>query len=287
MSEPVISIEDVSFTYPGMKVRALETVDLTIGQGDVVGIVGQNGSGKTTLTKLMNGLLKPTTGRVVVDGVPTKGKAVQELAGRIGYVFQNPNHQLFARTVHAELAFGPRNIGVPEEEIEQRIAEVVEFFGLADLLEEHPYRCSFPYRKLIGIASIVTMKPSIILLDEPTTGQDHTTTSVINSLVRRLAESGTTIVCVSHDMPLLADVVQRVVVMKNSRVIADATPREVFADQALMSETNLSAPQVTDLSLRTTVPAGGDVALRVPELVDEIERMASARRAIGEEEKIA
>ncbi|MGN6501461.1 MAG: energy-coupling factor ABC transporter ATP-binding protein [Pseudolysinimonas sp.] len=273
-----IEVTKARFVYPSGHVVALDDVDLTIEHGEIVGIIGQNGSGKTTLTKLFNGLLKPTSGSVVVNGVDTAGKSVQEMAAHVGYVFQNPNHQLFARTVEAELQFGPRNIGVSEEEITERVARAVEFFGLKDVLEEHPYRVSFPIRKLVGIASIVTMQPSILILDEPSTGQDHQTTHIINDLMRRLREDGTTVVCVSHDMPLLADVVERVVVMKNTQIIADASPREVFADEPLMARTNLQAPQITQIAMQTVVPLGGPVALTPRELADDIEQRAGAKK---------
>jgi energy-coupling factor transport system ATP-binding protein len=273
-----IEVTKARFVYPSGHVVALDDVDLTIEHGEIVGIIGQNGSGKTTLTKLFNGLLKPTSGSVVVNGIDTAGKSVQEMAAHVGYVFQNPNHQLFARTVEAELQFGPRNIGVSEEEIAERVARAVEFFGLKDVLEEHPYRVSFPIRKLVGIASIVTMQPSILILDEPSTGQDHQTTHIINDLMRRLREDGTTVVCVSHDMPLLADVVERVVVMKNTQIIADASPREVFADEPLMARTNLQAPQITQIAMQTVVPLGGPVALTPRELADDIEQRAGAKK---------
>jgi energy-coupling factor transport system ATP-binding protein len=265
-----IDIRDARYVYPTGNVVALGGVDLAVEHGEIIGIIGQNGSGKTTLTKLFNGLLKPTSGKVIVNGVDTAKRTVQEMAPHVGYVFQNPNHQLFARTVQAELEFGPRNIGVPDDEIAVRVAEAVEFFGLQDVIEEHPYRVSFPIRKLVGIASIVAMRPSIIIFDEPSTGQDHNTTQVINDLMRRLREQGTTVVCVSHDMPLLADVVERVVVMKNTEIIADASPREVFADKALMARTNLQAPQVTEVALQTVVPLGGPVALTPAELAADI-----------------
>jgi energy-coupling factor transport system ATP-binding protein len=274
-----IRVEGARFVYPTGNVVALDQVDLTIGHGEIVGIIGQNGSGKTTLTKLFNGLLKPTAGTVVVNGIDTAGRSVQEMAPHVGYVFQNPNHQLFARTVADELQFGPRNIGVPEEEIQERVANAVEFFGLQDVIEEHPYRVSFPIRKLVGIASIVTMQPSILVLDEPSTGQDHQTTHIINDLMRRLREEGTTVVCVSHDMPLLADVVERVVVMRNTRIIADASPREVFADEPLMRQTNLQAPQITEIALETVVPLGGPVALTPEELAEDIAARAGGGTA--------
>jgi energy-coupling factor transport system ATP-binding protein len=265
-----IDIRDARYVYPTGNVVALGGVDLRVEQGEIIGIIGQNGSGKTTLTKLFNGLLKPTSGSVIINGIDAAKHTVQQMAAHVGYVFQNPNHQLFARTVQAELEFGPRNIGVPDDEIAVRVAEAVEFFGLQDVIEEHPYRVSFPIRKLVGIASIVAMRPSIIIFDEPSTGQDHNTTQIINDLMRRLREEGTTVVCVSHDMPLLADVVERVIVMKSTEIIADATPREVFADKALMARTNLQAPQVTEIALQTVVPLGGPVALTPAELAADI-----------------
>lgn len=269
-SEHAIVVSDARYVYPQGKVVALDGVSVTVEHGELLGIIGQNGSGKTTLTKLLNGLLQPSGGSVVVNGIDTTGRTVQEMSAHIGYVFQNPNHQLFARTVQAELEFGPTNIGIEGDELADRVARAVEFFGLQDVIEEHPYRVSFPIRKLVGIASIVTMEPSILILDEPSTGQDHQTTSIINNLMRKLADQGTTVVCVSHDMPLLADVVERVIVMKDAQIIADASPREVFADKTLMARTNLQAPQITEIALQTVVPLGGPVALTPTELAADL-----------------
>ena len=265
-----VAVEQAHYVYPNGNVVALGGVDLKVEKGEIIGIIGQNGSGKTTLTKLFNGLLKPTSGKVTINGIDTATRSVQQMAQHIGYVFQNPNHQLFARTVEEELRFGPRNIGVSEADIDERIAEAVEFFGLRSVIGDHPYRVSFPIRKLVGIASIVTMRPSIIIFDEPSTGQDHHTTKIINNLMADLRRQGTTVVCVSHDMPLLADVVERVVVMKDTRIIADASPREVFSDAALMARTNLMAPQATEIALQTTVPRGAPIALTAAELADDI-----------------
>jgi energy-coupling factor transport system ATP-binding protein len=265
-----IQVRDAKYVYPTGKVVALSGVNLDVQAGELLGIIGQNGSGKTTLTKLLNRLLKPTSGSVYVNGLLTTGRTVQEMSAHIGYVFQNPNHQLFARTVRDELEFGPKNIGVPQDEIDGRVADAIEFFDLESVIEEHPYRVSFPIRKLVGIASVVTMNPSIIILDEPSTGQDHQTTGIINSLMRRLSDQGTTVICVSHDMPLLADVVGRVVVMRDTEIIADASPREVFANQKLMSTTNLQAPQITEIALRTVHRVGGPIALTAQELAQDV-----------------
>jgi len=274
-----VKVEDAHYVYPNGRVVALSGVDLEVRKGELLGVIGQNGSGKTTLTKLLNRLLKPSSGSVYVNGLLTTERTVQEMSAHIGYVFQNPNHQLFARTVKDELEFGPRNIGTPEEDIAQRVAEAVDFFDLGEFIDEHPYRVSFPIRKLVGIASVVTMKPSIIILDEPSTGQDHQTTRIINSLMRRLAEDGTTVICVSHDMPLLADVVERVVVMRDTKIVADASPREVFADEKLMLTTNLQAPQITNIALQTVFPLGGPIALTPNELAADIEsRLKKGKR---------
>jgi energy-coupling factor transport system ATP-binding protein len=267
---PMVVVREARYVYPRGGVTALDGITLDIPAGQIVGVVGQNGSGKTTLTKLLNGLLKPTSGSVVVNGMNTADWTVQKMAAHVGYVFQNPNHQLFATTVEKELEFGPRNLGIPEEEIPERVADAVEFFGLQEVLSQHPYRISFPMRKLAGIASVYTMRPRVFILDEPTTGQDHRTTSVINRLIHRLGERGDTVICVSHDMPLLADVAQRLLVMWNATLIADGPPRDVFANSEVMQRTHLTPPQITQLSLRLPSRAGRPVALSVSELVDEM-----------------
>jgi energy-coupling factor transport system ATP-binding protein len=274
---PAVLADQVTYVYPG-SVVALNDLSLRIEPGEIVGLVGQNGSGKTTLTKLLNGLLAPTSGRVFVDGVDTATRPVQELARQVGYVFQNPNHQLFARSVQQELEFGPRNLGLPADEIASRVEDAARFFGLTELLGVHPYRLSFPLRKLVGIASVYAMRPPIMVLDEPTTGQDHHTVGVIGTLVRRLGELGTTVACVSHDMPLLAEVVERVVVMSDARIIADARPREVFANGEVMRQANLLPPQATRIGLRTVARGGQPVPLTPEELAAEI----AAAAGVGE-----
>lgn len=277
----IVSVREVRYVYPRGGVVALDAVSLDIPQGQIAGIVGHNGSGKTTLTKLLNGLLRPTSGKVVVQGMDTSRNSVQQMAKHIGYVFQNPNHQLFAATVEEELRLGPRNVGVPEAEIRERVAEAVDFFDLGAILQLHPYRISFPLRKLVGIASIFTMRPAVFILDEPTTGQDHCTTRVINRLIRRLGERGCTVICVAHDMPLLADVAERLIVMWEARVIADGTPREVFRDREVMERTHLRPPQITQLSLQIPARGGRPAALSVSELVADM-RDSGATATMGQ-----
>lgn len=273
-----VEIEHLTHDYVRAGVRALDDVSLRIAPGEIVGVVGQNGSGKTTLTKHLNGLLQPTNGRVVVSGVETTGRRVQELAKYVGYVFQNPNHQLFARSVGEDLAFGPRNLGVPEDEVKERVEQAISFFGLESVRDNHPYRISFPMRKLVGIAAIYTMRPGIFVLDEPSTGQDHITTRKINDLIGRLRGEGSTVVCVSHDMQLLADVADRLLVMWSARLIADRPPRDVFADRDLMAKTKLEPPQVTEISLRVRDATGAPPALAVRELAATLEGLLPAAK---------
>jgi energy-coupling factor transport system ATP-binding protein len=270
---PAVAMRDVRYVYPnerGGGVVALDGVSMEIRPGQCLAVAGQNGSGKTTLSKLVNGLLRPTSGSVAIHGLDTAGQRVQELARHVGYVFQNPNHQLFARSVAEELAFGPRSPGIAAAEIAERVDEVAATFGLTGHLGSHPYHLGFPLRKIVSIASVVTMRPSIVVLDEPTTGQDHRTAEAVARVIRGLRDSGTTVVCVSHDMELVAAVADRLAVMRTGRIVADGTPRQVFADAATMSESRLRPPQITRLSM--ALPGGSDrpAALGVDELLRDV-----------------
>jgi len=269
--EPIVKVENLWHVYQTGNVTAINDVSLTINKGEIVGIIGQNGSGKTTLVKHFIGLLKPTKGKVFIDGQDTKPLKVQQLAAKVGYVYQNPNHQLFARSVQDELEFGPRNLGFSEEEIAERAEQAVEFFHLEDMREMHPYRISFPLRKLVGMASIYTMKPDVFILDEPTTGQDNITTQTVYRLIKRLNEEGATVLCVSHDMILLSEVVERLLVLRDAKLIMDGTPREVFSNNEIMSSTHLTPPQITSFSIRLHENNSNfnDVVLSVDEMVEK------------------
>jgi energy-coupling factor transport system ATP-binding protein len=268
-SETVVAIESLRFSYPGGGV-ILDGVSLDVARGTILGIVGQNGSGKTTLAKHLNGLLRPTAGRVVVEGLDTARHPVRALARHVGFVFQNPGHQLFARTVAEELAFGPRNLGVAPDEVGDRVASVAEALRLAEVLPMHPHRLPFPLRKLVSIASVLTMHPSVLVLDEPTTGQDHRTSRRITDVIDGVRASGTTVVCVTHDMTLLAATSDRIVALHAGRVAADGPPRAVLSDRGLMEETALRPPQVTALSMAMPRRSARPGALSIGELVDEI-----------------
>lgn len=279
MSEFIIKCENLTHIYDG-EVIAVQNVNLEIKKGELIGVIGQNGSGKTTLVKHFNGLLKPTTGKVLVNGNDTANMRVQDLARNVGYVFQNPNHQLFAKTVKEELEFGPTNLGLSKEEVEDRVEKAFKFFNLEKFRESHPYRISFPLRKLVGMASIYTMQPDVFILDEPTTGQDHITTQIVYGLIERLRDEGSTVICVAHDMILLAEVVERMLVMRDSTLIADTSPKTVFSDKKLMASTHLTPPQITELSYRMRAKnLIGDIALSIDQLIEEIGKNFTLKRS--------
>jgi energy-coupling factor transporter ATP-binding protein EcfA2 len=270
-ADPIAVIEDIRFSYGRREgVLALDGVSLELERGSVLGLIGGNGSGKTTLARHLNGLLRPSTGRVMVEGLDTARHDVRVLARHVGYVFQNPSHQLFARTVAEELAFGPRNLECSPEEVDGRVGAAAETLGLTDVLQAHPRRLPFPLRKLVAIAAVLTMRPSLLVLDEATIGQDDRMARRIADLIHELRDGGTTVVCATHDLALVAGVADRLVVLRDGRVVADDTPRTVLSDRALMAATGLTPPQITQLSLSMPDRVGRPAALSIDELVAEV-----------------
>ena len=275
-TRPLISVREAAFRYPGGS-RAVDGVSFEVDAGEVVGIAGTNGAGKTTLARLLPGFLRPTTGSVLIDGRDTREQRVDELARVVGMVFQDPRTQLFARTVADELAFGPNNLGVPAAAVAGRVAAVAERLGLGDVLGASPFSLPRPRRRLVALASILVMEPRVLVLDEPTAGQDHVVAEQVATLVRSLARDGVAVVCTSHDMPLLAGTASRVLVLSAGRVGLDGPPRSVLGDAAGLAAAGLAAPQVTRLA--AAVPRLG---LRGPVLtVEELVTTLTAGTAPG------
>ena len=223
-----IRLEGMTHVYPG-GVRAVDNVDLTIGSGERVCLVGQNGSGKTTLVRHLNGLLRPTGGRVLIGGQDASLLRVGQLSRIVGLAFQNPDDQVFARTVRAEVEFGARNARGRAADVRgtgERALAAVELAGLADA---NPYDLGYSRRKLLTIASVLAMDTPVLVLDEPTTGQDARGAEHVARIVAQVAASGRTVIAISHDMRFVAEHFERVVVMREGRVVLDGPPREVFA----------------------------------------------------------
>ncbi len=280
-SAPIVAVRAVGYRYPGSATEAVDGVSLDVGPGEVVGVAGRNGSGKTTLARLVTGLLRPQTGSATVNGMDTTSRDVRQLAANAGYVFQSPGHQLFASTVEEELAFGPRNLGVPEAEIRARIAGTADRLGLSAILAHHPYRLGLAQRKLVAIASVLTMRTPVLVLDEPTTGQDHRSVSTIEDLVHELRRGGTTVLVIGHDLAFLARSADRIVILDAGRVIGDGPTRDMLSDAALLARAQLVPPQATTFSRGLPrPPAGSGVpwpALSVGEAVALVRTAAGDR----------
>jgi energy-coupling factor transport system ATP-binding protein len=237
--------------YPG-GVEALKDINLSFERGTKVAIIGQNGSGKTTLAKHFNGLLRPTSGKVFVNGIDTSSRSVGELAREVGYVFQNPNHQLFSKTVKEEIEFGPRNIGLEGNALRNRLIETLDFFELRGIAFKQPLSLSSGVRKLVALASVYAMRPSILFLDEPTTGQDHPGKMKIGQMVEKMANEEHTIIVITHDMEFVTKFTERVIVMAQGEVICDGTPSEIFTDWDTMNRAHIEPPQVYVLARKLT-----------------------------------
>ncbi|MEM2974988.1 MAG: ABC transporter ATP-binding protein [Candidatus Bathyarchaeia archaeon] len=244
----MIEVKDVFFTYPS-GVEALKGVSLTINDGEFVAVMGQNGAGKTTLVKHFNGLLKPTKGDVYVDGVNTKEVSVAKLARTVGFVFQNPDHQLFSETVEAEIAFALRNFGFEENIIEKRIVWALNLLGLTQYRTTSPFMLSGGERKRVALASVLAWDPKVVVLDEPTIGQDHQQKEKLRQFIIQLKTQGKTVVVVTHDVEFVAECNPRVILMAEGKIVADGMARDILTDEKLVTQASILPPQVTQIFL--------------------------------------
>ena len=224
-----LELDGVGFVYPD-GTRALDSVSLVIPLGQRLAIVGQNGSGKSTLVRHLDGLLRPTEGRVTHDGQDIATVRVARLASRVGVVFQNPDRQIFAGTVRGEVAFGPRILGRSRSAVDAAVALALQAVGLDTLASSNPYDLGYSRRKLLAIASVLAMDTPVLVLDEPTTGQDARGIARVHGIVADVAAAGRTVIAVSHDMRFVAERFERVVVMGEGRILLDGSPAEVFAE---------------------------------------------------------
>ena len=263
----MLRTEDLWHIYPG-GIEALRGVTLSIERGEFVGLIGQNGSGKTTLAKHFNGLLKPTKGRVLVDGIDTREASVAELSRKVGYVFQNPDSMLFGRTVLEEVSFALKNMGVPQDEWEDRVKRVLEELDLDVPLDANPHLLSMGQRHRIAIADVLVMDPEVLILDEPTTGLDYKRCRQLMDTVSKLHKAGRTVILITHDIALVAEYVERVVILKDGQMLADGSPRKILADPDLIIQSNLIPPQITILAQKLADLGVPTDVIRVDELAD-------------------
>lgn len=242
----MISVENVSFHYQAGS-EVLQNVNLDIKDGEFIAIMGENGAGKTTLVKMFNGLLKPTVGTVLVDGVNTHDKSVAQLSRDVGLIFQNPDHQLFAETVAEEMAFSLRNFGFKEDTIQRRVTNLLTALDLERYEKSSPFVLSGGERKRVALAAILAWDPKHVIMDEPTIGQDYLQKDRLRNFIVQLISQGKTVVIVTHDVEFVAECKPRVVLLSRGKIIADGPAAEILTNGLVVEQASLVMPQIAEL----------------------------------------
>jgi energy-coupling factor transport system ATP-binding protein len=247
MNQPHVSITGLRFSYPD-GTEAIRGVDIEIRHGERIGLAGENGSGKTTLCKHMNGLLSPSAGRILVDGRESSSLRASEIAAKVGYLFQNPDHQLFCSTVREEIEFGLRNIGLGADEIGRRVARYLEMLGIAPLAEQPPLALSLGLRRLVTVASVLAMEQELLILDEPIAWLDAKQKASVVRAIRQAGLEGRTTVVISHNMKLMAELTDRLIVMVGGSIKFDGRTKDIISDPTAMMSVGLVSPPVALLA---------------------------------------
>ncbi len=269
-----IETRDVRFSYPDAD-DALKSVSIQVPRGEFLALIGHNGSGKTTLAKHLLGLLRPREGNILIQGEDIQGKPVGEIARRVGYVFQNPDHQIFSATTKEEISYGPQNLQLSEAEVVRRTEQAMERFNLKALAEHQPATLSYGIRRKVALASIYAMDPQIWILDEPTGGLDWRSEQDTMTLLHELNEAGKTIVLITHDMRIVAKHAKRCIVMSEGRVVAQDETRRIM-EQA--EELNLTPPQIWRLARALAIRP---LSLTVDSFCEEYKRRLAGEGAIN------
>ncbi len=237
-------LKDVSFSYPG-GFLAVDNINMEIKSGENVAIVGQNGAGKTTTVKMMNGLLKPTKGDVLIGDMNTKNYTTAQISRVVGYVFQNPDDQIFHSTVESEVRFGPKMMKLDQAEEDKRVEEALHVTGMDAYKDENPFNLPLSIRKFVTIAAVIAMDTDILIFDEPTAGQDMEGNKRLGNILKLLHEHGKTVITISHDMEFVADNFQKIIVMAKKKVVREGTPSEIFWDFETLEKAMLKQPYVS------------------------------------------
>ncbi len=242
----MITVENVHFQYPS-GVEALRDVSLTVKDGEFIAIMGQNGAGKTTLVKHFNGLLKPTSGVVRVNGTETTKTTIATLSKTVGFVFQNPDHQLFSETVEDEISFALKNFGFETDVVQKQVTWALNLLSLEQYRKTSPFMLSGGERKRVALASVLSWDPDILILDEPTIGQDHQQKEKLQQFIMQLQTQGKTIVIVTHDVEFVAECNPRVILMKEGKLIADGEGKEILTNTKALTESSIVLPQIAQI----------------------------------------
>ncbi|WP_165055787.1 MULTISPECIES: energy-coupling factor ABC transporter ATP-binding protein [unclassified Adlercreutzia] len=267
----MIEFRNVSASY-AEELPVLRDVSFTVPDGDFVAFVGTNGAGKSTTMRLVNGLLKPTSGEVLIDGASTRDLKTSELAAKVGFLFQNPDRQICCETVREELLFGFKVLGRADSEAEARVDAMIERFGFD--ADAEPFLLNRGTRQLLALASIIVMEPPVVVLDEPTTGLDFRECGKVMDAIAAMNARGTTVIMVCHDMEVVGDYARRVIAMTAGQVVADGPTFEVLRDRAVLERAHLLPPQVAGVSMRLGEELAGCAGTPVAwaNTLDEMER---------------
>lgn len=271
----MIEFENVSASYDG-ELPILRDVSFRIPDGDFVAFVGTNGAGKSTTMRLINGLLKPSSGQVLIDGVPTTQLRTSQLAAKVGFLFQNPDRQICCSTVREEMLFGFRAQGRADAEAEAKVDAMIERFGFDG--DAEPFLLNRGTRQLLALASIIVMEPPVVVLDEPTTGLDFRECAKVMNVIAELNARGATVIMVCHDMEVVADYAKRVIAMTAGQVVADGETFAVLRDRDVLARTHLLPPQMVDVSLRLAEDGAVEAASSAA-LADTLDEMTDALAA--------
>lgn len=284
----IIKIENLNYIYnpnTPFEKKALDNVNLNIDQGDFIGLIGHTGSGKSTLVQHLNGLIKPTTGKIIVDGmdITSEDANLKEVRQKVGLVFQYPEHQLFEETIYKDIAFGPKNLELKEGEVRERVKKAMELVGLNfdDLKDRSPFELSGGQKRRVAIAGVLAMKPKVLVLDEPTAGLDPRGRDEILGRIQKLyEEEGITIILVSHSMEDIARLVNRIVVMHEGKIAMEGSSKEVFKQAEKLEQMGLGIPQITTF-MRQYKRKGNKVRddiITVEEAKEEILKLIRSRK---------
>ncbi|UCH88736.1 MAG: energy-coupling factor transporter ATPase [Thermoplasmata archaeon] len=247
-----IEVNNLSFKYPSTtaNVYSLQSIDFQAEKGKIIAILGENGAGKTTLMKHFNGILEPTTGNVLIDGVEITRKNLKTVRRKVGMVFQNPDDQLFSPTVAQDVAFGPMNLGLPPDEVKKRVASALNSVGMAEHGEKPPHELSTGEKKRVCFAGVLAMKPEILVLDEPTANLDPKGASDIIAIISRLNQTkNITVVIATHNVNIVPELADEIYVMHKGKILKKGTPREIFQSEKLLKRANLDIPEISKLML--------------------------------------
>jgi energy-coupling factor transport system ATP-binding protein len=272
----IIVTEGLECTYPD-GTQAVRGVDVIIHPGEYVALIGQNGSGKTTLAKIWANILKPTKGRVLIDGVDSRELTQAQVASKVGYSFQNPDHQLVCDTVEKEVMFAPTNLGVPFDEAQRRADEVLATLGLSEVKAEHPFFLPKGQRTRLAVASVLSMKPQVLVVDEPTTGQDWNLAKALMNFCDGLNRAGSTIIIITHNMRVVAEHCSRTIAMHRGKIVMDGPTDEVFSQPELLEKMFLKSPMITRLAQACGEYGFPPNILTIEEMYDTFEKLTKQK----------